>query len=122
MINRVQANTNQPSFRAWLELSGNKKLLSKECIKKIRSSVEEIGDPNDMVKIHISNTYTRDNSWSEMRNRFTVPETVRTTYMNAIVNGEHFNNGVETKEDILNGVEIGTHILSWLEKLPRYKD
>lgn len=121
MLNRIQSNTNQPSFKAWLDLRGATELISKKCTREIREAAEKIGDPNDMIDIHISkDTFVRDNSWSEMRCRFTVPESVRSTYMNAIINGEHFNKGFETK-DSLSSI-IGTEILKWLEKLPRYED
>lgn len=121
MISKIQGSNTQPSFKAWLNLEGATELLSKKCTKEIINSAETVGDAKDIINIHISDTYMRNNSWSEMGNRFTVKEPVRETYMNAIVNSEHFSEGFETKEE-LSRYEIGANILKWLEKLPRYKD
>lgn len=119
-VDKVQTHNNHsPAFKAWLKLDGAKNLLSEKCTKEIINSVAEVGDANDMIDIYISkNKELRDNSWSEMRCRFTVQECVRETFMSAIINAEHFVESFETKDDCV----IGYYILKWLKTLPRYKD
>lgn len=121
-VDKIQTHNNySPAFKAWIKLDGATELLSEKCTKKIINSAAKVGDANDMIDIYISrNKELRDNSWSEMRCRFTVQEYIRKTYMSAIINAEHFVKGFETKGD--NDCEIGANILKWLETLPRYED
>ena len=121
-VNKIQTHNNHsPAFKAWLKLDGAKNLLSDKCTKEIMNSAAEVGDVNDMISIYISKSkQLRDNSWSEIRHRFTVQEYIRETYMSAIINAEHFVKSFETKGD--NDCEIGSNILEWLKTLPRYED
>lgn len=119
MINKIQSN-NKITFKAWINVSGNSNILSKKDMKKIKEIAQKVGDERDLIDVYISKIERlRDNSWSEMRTRFTVTETVRDTYMRAIVNSEHFVKKLETINN--KDYTIGAEIIEWLKTLPVYE-
>ena len=49
----LKINNHMPSFKAQMELYGNLAPLQKDQIESIKRNIEEIGTPNDKVKIKI---------------------------------------------------------------------